>query len=83
MLQKIFQTGYGALANADTSEVSIDGCVPSHVWLLARHGTRYPSSQVKTLRSLLKNPETGDGSDEKSAAEDPRASDGKPQGRQR
>jgi len=48
------KTGYGAVGNANTSEVTIDGCVPSHFWLLARHGTRYPSSQAMgPMRNLL------------------------------
>ena len=47
------QTGYGAVANDDTSEVLIEGCVASHVWLLARHGTRYPSSQANHPHNCL------------------------------
>lgn len=40
------KTAYDFVANKDDSPIAFDGCEPRKVWMVIRHGSRYPSSET-------------------------------------
>ncbi|XP_067005691.2 multiple inositol polyphosphate phosphatase 1 [Anabrus simplex] len=63
------KTAYEFIHPSSTTEESIPNCEPVQVWMLCRHGTRFPKkSTIKKLRALksfrdeiIKNHKSGDG----------------------
>lgn len=40
------KTPYRVVANLNDSKLSFSGCQPTKIWMMVRHGTRYPGAEL-------------------------------------